>query len=105
MVIPSLDPADLEKHIGIPRIRKESTGWRGLTSYSWDVYRHFVDGGVSIQYNDSYSSNHNAVACQETGHAFGMGHNTSTDSCMYYMNPCAGAPESNDFGEIQYELY
>jgi hypothetical protein len=33
-----------------------------------------------------------------------MGHNTGTDSCGYWQSPSAGAPHSDDYGEIQYEL-
>lgn len=82
-----------------------STGWQGLTVYSWDSSRHFIDGRVYIEYNDSYSSNHKAVACQETGHSFGMGHNVDTGSCMYSVNPYSGAPDSDDYSLITHVLY
>jgi hypothetical protein len=78
---------------------------QALTWYNVDANHYFIDGSVSIQFNDSYSSNHRAVACQETGHSFGMGHNLDTGSCMYAYNPYSGYPDSDDYSLIKYVLY
>ncbi len=82
-----------------------ATGWLAITYYNWDGNSHFLDGSVSIQYNDSYNSNHQAVACHETGHAFGMGHNDSTGSCLYWQDPQATWPNNDDYNEVLYQLY
>lgn len=82
-----------------------ATGYEAITYYSWNSGSHFVDGSVSIHFNDSYSSNHQAVACHESGHSFGMGHNSSTASCLYAVDPQATWPSSDDYNEILYQLY
>lgn len=78
---------------------------QAITWYNVDANGYFIDGQVSIQFNDSYSSNHRAVACQETGHSFGMGHNLDTGSCMYAYNPYGGYPDSDDYSLIANVLY
>ncbi|QES48748.1 hypothetical protein DEJ50_13895 [Streptomyces venezuelae] len=82
-----------------------ATGWLGVTSYSYDSARYFIDGTVSIKYNNSYASNHRAVACHESGHAFGVGHNTSTNSCMYGVGPNSNVPNADDYALIVNRLY
>ncbi|WP_328304558.1 matrixin family metalloprotease (plasmid) [Streptomyces sp. NBC_00435] len=72
---------------------------------SYDSVRYFIDGTVSIKYNNSYPSNHRAVVCHESGHAFGLGHNTSTNSCLYASNPQANLPNADDCAEIVNQLY
>ena len=55
---------------------------------------------VSIPYNDSCASNHRAVACQETGDTFGMGHSDASNSCMWPMHPQGIDPDADDYTEI-----
>jgi hypothetical protein len=96
------------------------SGWQGLTSVSWDSNYYMT--GASVQLNDyngtctvngiTYNYNKNANgyrqdACHEMGHALGMGHNSSTNSCIYgTIINSAGAlvPDSNDFTLIA-QLY
>ena len=65
---------------------------------------------VYIDYNDRYAlsaSEHRQVACQEQGHAMGMGHNSSLSSCMYAYSGSGASttPNGDDFGELQYSIY
>jgi hypothetical protein len=97
------------------------SGWQGLTNVSWNSTSYYMTG-ASVQLNDyngtctvngtTYDYNKNANgyrqdACHEMGHALGMGHNSSTNSCIYgTIINSAGAlvPDSNDFTLIA-ELY
>lgn len=64
-----------------------------------------------IDYNDDgtlTAAEHRQVTCQEQGHAMGMGHNSSTGSCMYGTVLPTGTPQvpdSDDYGELQYQIY
>ncbi|MHA6760335.1 hypothetical protein [Streptacidiphilus sp. PAMC 29251] len=80
-------------------------GIPGTTYYSYNTStHHFVDGSVSIHFNDSYTANHRALACNETGKSIGLGRNTSSSSCMY-NNPSGTWPVSDDYNEILHQLY
>lgn len=81
-------------------------GFLGATSISYDTSHHIVS--VKIYYNDSYSltrSQHLHVTCQEQGHAMGLGHSVSSTSCMNDQTLTPTVPNSDDYGELQYEIY
>ncbi len=70
-------------------------GYVGVTNWRVDKYGHFVDGSVGIALNDVYGSStvsklNRQVACHETGHALGLGHNTEKKSCMYASSDGTG---------------
>lgn len=91
--------------VGVYEAAYGDLGWLGIFHFATDSGNHFIDGDESISLNDSYSSNHQAVACNLVGQSIGMGHNTSTGSCLYSYNPSAGAPNSDDFNEVLHVLY
>jgi hypothetical protein len=96
------------------------SGWEGLTNVSWNSSYYMT--GASVQLNDyngtctvngttyNYSKNANGYrqdACHEMGHALGMGHNSSTNSCIYATIINSGGaldPDSDDFTLIA-QLY
>ncbi|MER8039064.1 matrixin family metalloprotease [Streptomyces hydrogenans] len=61
------------------------TDWYGQTSYTTSG-GYFVDGSVVVRLNDQITPNtyaaRRSVACHEMGHALGLDHNGSTNSCM-----------------------
>lgn len=84
-----------------------ATGWVGLTTYQLGSNNNFVDGKVFVRLNDyPYGVNaagHRQAACHEQGHALGMGHNTSTSSCLYFqITNATGSqrPNNDDFSLI-----
>lgn len=86
------------------------TGWIGLTTYSWNSSRKFIDGRVDVKLNDFYVSNENegrSTACHELGHVIGLGHNDSTASCLYYLIQATPKlyPTSDDYNFIKNRLY
>jgi hypothetical protein len=87
-----------------------ATGWKGSTSYQYDSSRYFIDGTVKVQLNDYYSStaDNRGTTCHELGHALGVGHNTSTSSCMYSTS-ISGTdpmyPNSSDYNLLRYVIY
>jgi len=77
-----------------------ATGWTGQTSYSYNSDLYFVDGSVSMQLNDYYGGSPaepRNTACHEAGHVLGLGHNTSTSSCLYGSRTSTTVPNSDDF--------
>lgn len=80
-----------------------NTGWTGLTHFNANSSQYFIDGSVYSQLNDYYggtAAQHRNTACHETGHTLGLGHNTSTTSCMYYARTSEQYPNSNDFSML-----
>ncbi len=75
------------------------TGWAGLTEYSYDGNGYFVDGAVTMKLNDYYAGSASLrrdTACHEAGHVLGLGHNTSTGSCLYFQQGSGQNPNSDD---------
>jgi hypothetical protein len=81
------------------------SGWEGQTFLSWNGTSFYLTS-VRIELNDApgctptNASGYRQDVCQEEGHALGMGHNSSTDSCMHQViinNASAIAPDSDDF--------
>jgi hypothetical protein len=98
------------------------SAFTGYTTYTWNPTTYYTTA-ANIQLNDyqglcagpggtSYNLYKNAdgyrqMACHEMGHALGMGHNSSTDSCInpYIQNfSYADLPNSDDFTLIA-QLY
>jgi hypothetical protein len=82
----------------------------GVTADALYAARYFVDGTVGIRLNHNYSSSddNRGTVCQNIGHALGVGHNSSTSSCMYpyaISGPDPRYPNSADYGLIRYVLY
>ncbi len=78
-----------------------ATGWAGLTTWGTDSTGDYDNTtNVTVKLNDTYggtAANHRNVACHELGHALGLAHNTSTGSCLYYMQGTTLYPNSDDF--------
>jgi predicted Zn-dependent protease len=79
----------------------------GLTTYQVGSNNNFVDGKVFVRLNDYpyvvNAAGHRQAACHEQGHALGMGHNTSTSSCLYFqITNATGSqgPNNDDFSLI-----
>src|SRR5579859_7889009 len=84
-----------------------ATGWTGLTHFSANSSHYFVDGSVYSQLNDHYSgtaAEHRNTACHELGHTLGLGHATSSTSCMYFVRTSQIDPSSNDF-HLLHQIY
>src|SRR5258708_517961 len=87
-----------------------SSRWTGCTFVTPENNSTNHIASAYIDYNDNISlttGEHRQVTCQEQGHTMGMGHNSSTDSCMYqYTSTSASTtPDSYDYGELQYQIY
>jgi predicted Zn-dependent protease len=63
-----------------------------------------------VHLNDKYSSSadNRGTTCHELGHALGLGHNSSTGSCLY-ASAVSGTdpqyPNSNDYNTLRYKIY
>jgi hypothetical protein len=78
------------------------TGWYGMTS-AVSSGGLFVDGTVKIELNDQVTPNtyaaRRSVACHEMGHALGLDHNGSTNSCLS-VPQFPQHPSADDFGVL-----
>jgi hypothetical protein len=80
-----------------------ATGWVGWTNYAFDANRNLVDSRVTVYLNDHYpitAARHRKSACHELGHVLGLGHNSSSGSCMIsgaYETP---TPSAQDFSLV-----
>ena len=84
-------------------------GWIGLASV-WTSGGHIVQGTAKM--NDSYSMGRRTkqqVMCQEVGHTFGLGHQSTSgtsnfDSCMTYDKPLEDYdqyPDAHDYAQLR----
>lgn len=95
---------DCPSEVGVHCVYLESrnqgdNGTTGLFSYSYNSATHVFVAGT-ITFNNFYNPN-NATArlntvCHEMGHAVGLGHNTSSSSCMYSSNSSKTRPINSD---------
>jgi hypothetical protein len=82
-------------------------GFVGTTNVSFDAGRNFIDGGVNVVMNDFYTisaARHRKSICHELGHVIGLGHNSSTASCMVSGDFDAQLPSADDFA-MAAEIY
>jgi hypothetical protein len=91
--------------VGVYEAKLGATGYLVIVYGNGDSAHHFIDGSVSVHFNDTYTSNHQAVACSGTGQSIGMGYNTSSSSCLYAYSPSATWPNSDDYNELLYQIY
>lgn len=87
-----------------------TTSWYGYTRADYDSSYYFIDGGVEVYLNDKFSSSddNRGTACHELGHALGLGHNSSTGSCLYtsaVAGPDPRYPDSGDYNTLRYIVY
>ncbi|WP_187284642.1 matrixin family metalloprotease [Streptomyces sp. uw30] len=82
------------------------TDWYGVTEAS-SSGGYFVDGSVTVKLNDQVTPNtyaaRRSVACHEMGHALGLDHNGSTNSCLS-VPEFPQHPSSDDFAVLN-QLY
>jgi hypothetical protein len=73
----------------------------GTTTVAVDADHNFIDGGVNVVMNDYYTdltaARHRKSVCHELGHVIGVGHNTSTASCMKSGDFDGQQPNNDDF--------
>ncbi|MFJ8644837.1 hypothetical protein ACIRNI_01705 [Streptomyces sp. NPDC093546] len=78
------------------------TDWYGVTEANTSG-GYFVDGSVTVKLNDQVTPNtyaaRRSVACHEMGHALGLDHNGSTNSCLS-VPEFPQHPSSDDFGVL-----
>ncbi|RLK58885.1 matrixin family metalloprotease [Actinokineospora cianjurensis] len=82
------------------------TGTVGVTHLQW-TGDYFSDGQVSIELNDFYNitaARHRKSTCHELGHALGLGHSSSSGSCMISGAYETLYPDSNDYN-LLHDLY
>ena len=79
----------------------------GLTTYTYNSTTHHF-GTITVQLNDSCNltaAQHRTATCHELGHALGLNHNRSTDSCLYATIDNTLTPDADDFGELNNNNY
>ncbi len=75
----------------------------GYTHIEWDSNGHFVDGGVWIRLNNYPSTTFTArdhTACQELGHALGLDHQYSDNTCMNDNRLDTVDPNQHDYDQL-----
>ena len=94
------------RHCVNVREGRYGTAWYGLTEANTSNGL-FVDGSVTVYLNNQVTPNtyaaRRSVACHEMGHALGMAHNNSTNSCMS-VPEFPQHPSSQDFSVLN-QLY
>ncbi|GGJ83915.1 hypothetical protein GCM10010123_12000 [Pilimelia anulata] len=85
-------------------------GWAGNTTFKMTMGRNFIDGTVLVRLNDRYANgaaDRRSTACHELGHALGVGHNTSTASCMYAVDTASDPtqPHASDIDLLRRVIY
>lgn len=74
------------------------TGWVGQTTRTLNAAQTYYTGAY-IALNESYGGTEAQrwnTACHEIGHVLGLGHNTSTSSCLYASRTSQRYPLTND---------
>ncbi|GAA3760559.1 hypothetical protein GCM10022225_52610 [Plantactinospora mayteni] len=80
-----------------------ATGWVGLAR-RWLNAAGTYYTRAEIQLNDYYGGTEAQrwnTACHEIGHVLGLGHNTSTGSCIYYQQSSQRYPNGDDHTLIE----
>jgi hypothetical protein len=82
-----------------------NTGWAGETHVHLNDAQTYATN-AAVYLNDYYANNETerwTVACHEMGHVLGLGHNTSTGSCLYYKLTAGMSkyPNANDKALIE----
>lgn len=75
-----------------------ATGWVGETSRTLNAAGTYYNS-ASVRLNDHYGGSEAErwnSACHELGHVLGLGHSTSTASCMYYQRTAHKYPHADD---------
>jgi hypothetical protein len=78
-------------------------GWVGLTTRALNASQTYFES-VYVQLNTYYrgtESENWMASCHELGHVLGLGHNTSTTSCMYATQTSQRYPNSDDFNLLE----
>lgn len=78
--------------------------------FGGDGSQHFPnEGSQYIFYNNAYgldASQRRSLTCQEQGHALGLDHRSTNDSCMMQnVDYSSDYPDQHDYDTLQYDLY
>ncbi|OKI41690.1 matrixin family metalloprotease [Micromonospora sp. CB01531] len=79
------------------------SGWTGQTSRTLNAAGTYY-AGATVQLNTYYSGTEYErwnTACHELGHVLGLGHNTSTGSCVYAYRSSQRYPNTDDFNLLE----
>ncbi len=90
------------RKVKVFEVFRPDVSWAGYTTVLFDSRLHYTR--VRVYLNSARPSVHRAIACHELGHAVGLGHNTSTSSCMYWA-PTSPYPGVGDFRLLRYAVY
>jgi hypothetical protein len=81
-----------------------NVGWVGQTSRTTNAAQTYFTH-ANVKFNDYYASsalsNQWNSACHELGHVLGLGHNTSSGSCMYYRQSSQRYPSNQDVALLE----
>lgn len=81
------------------------TGWVGRTSRTFNSAETYY-ASAKVELNDYYGGTETekwSTSCHELGHVLGLGHNTSTSSCLYYARVAgrSKSPLANDIALLE----
>jgi hypothetical protein len=80
-----------------------NTAWLGETTIRYDAARNMIDGSVEVRFNNFHvttAARKRKTVCHELGHVLGLGHNTSTTSCLVSGAHDTAQPNADDYALV-----